>query len=210
MLRRTSIRFLAIGILLAAFVGMFSCGGSNRLTSITVSPSNPVVVKGTNVQLLVTAVFSDGMAVPSWTVVTWSTSNPAVAAVSSNGLVTTGAEGVAIITAVDNGHPELSSSSAITVTKTPLLSIAITPANPIVMQGATQSLTATGAFADGSQLDLTPSVLWGSSYPGVASVSNTPGSKGVVSAAAEGTTLVKATDMTTNISGITTVTVVQP
>jgi uncharacterized protein YjdB len=205
----SSLLFPIVALALTA-ASILSCGRSNPLTSITVAPSNPVIVKETSIQLLVTAVFSDGMTVPVWTLVNWSSSNPAVAEVSSNGLVTTHTEGEAVITAVDIGHPELTSSAAITVTKTPLLSIAITPSNPIVVAGATQPLTATGIFADGSQLDLTLSVLWGSSYPNIASVSNAPGSKGFVSAVAEGTTLMKATETTSNLSGITTVTVVNP
>jgi uncharacterized protein YjdB len=201
---------LAIATLAMAAASIFSCGSSNPLKSITVIPSNPVVVHGTNVQLLVTAVFSDGMTLTAWTLVNWSSSNPAVAEVSSNGLVTTLTEGETIITAVDIGHPELSSSAALTVTKTPLLSITITPSNPIVGEGTTYLLTATGTFADGSHLDLTRSVLWTSSSSNVATIKNASGSEGLVSAVAEGTTQISATDLITKNSGVTTVTVIKP
>jgi uncharacterized protein YjdB len=210
MKRRTFLPLFLFVILAMAATSIFSCGRNNPLTSITVTPSNPIVVKGTSVQLLVSATFSDGMVVPVWTLVNWSSSNPAVAEVSSNGLVTTRAEGEAVIMAVDIGHPELSSSAAITVAKTPLLSITITPPNPILVEGTTQLLTATGTFADGSQLDFTRSVQWTSSYANVATIKNVSGSEGLVSAVAEGTTLISATDLRTNISGFTTTTVIIP
>ena len=44
-----------------------------------------------------------------------------------------------------------------------LASLAVTPANPSIAQGATQQFTATGTFSDGSKQDLTNSATWTSS-----------------------------------------------
>src|SRR5687768_9166708 len=52
-----------------------------------------------------------------------------------------------------------------------LQSIAVTPSNPSLKLGATQQLTATGTYSDGTTRDLTASVTWNSATPGVVAVS---------------------------------------
>jgi len=52
-----------------------------------------------------------------------------------------------------------------------LASLAVTPANPSIVQGATQQFTATGTFSDGSKQNLTSSATWTSSSTTVATVS---------------------------------------
>jgi hypothetical protein len=50
------------------------------------------------------------------------------------------------------------------------VSIAVTPANPVLIMGNTQQLTATGKYGDGSTLDLTKTATWTSSDTTVATV----------------------------------------
>lgn len=90
--------------------------------------------------------------------------------------------------------------------KTPatLSSIAITPANPSVALGATQQLTATGSYSDGSKNDLTSSATWSSSSSGVATVS----SAGLAMPVTTGTSTITAT--VGSIHGSTTLTVPAP
>jgi len=52
-----------------------------------------------------------------------------------------------------------------------LVSIAITPATPSILQGATEPFTATGTYSDNSVLDLTASATWTSTNPAVATIS---------------------------------------
>jgi IPT/TIG domain/Bacterial Ig-like domain (group 2)/Putative Ig domain/FG-GAP-like repeat len=52
-----------------------------------------------------------------------------------------------------------------------LQSIAVTPANPTIAEGATQQFTAIGTFSDGSTQNLTSSVTWSSSSTAVATMS---------------------------------------
>jgi len=54
-----------------------------------------------------------------------------------------------------------------------LLSISVTPANPSIILGQTQQFTATGNFKIGSPQNLTASVTWTSSAPGVATINTT-------------------------------------
>ena len=85
-----------------------------------------------------------------------------------------------------------------------LISISITPSNPSVLNGTSQSLTAVGAFSDGSTQTL-QSVLWRSSNVGVASVSNASGSSGFVSALSIGTSTISAS--AGSVTGSTVLTV---
>ena len=73
-----------------------------------------------------------------------------------------------------------------------LVSISVTPANSFLMPGQTQQLVATGTFNDGSTQTL-QSVIWTSSNPSAALVSNSPGNAGLVNAQATGTTTITAT-----------------
>ena len=73
-----------------------------------------------------------------------------------------------------------------------LISIVVTPANPSIALGQTQQFTATGYFRGGSTQNLTASVLWNSSAPGVATI-NGPG---LVSSVSPGSTTITPTFVT--------------
>jgi hypothetical protein len=85
-----------------------------------------------------------------------------------------------------------------------LSSIVVTPANPSIAAGADKQLTATGTFSDSSTGDLTASVTWSSSGPGVATVDEA----GVVHGVAAGTAAIGAS--LAAVSGSTLVTVSPP
>jgi len=51
-----------------------------------------------------------------------------------------------------------------------LQSIAVTPANPSVLPGASRQLTATGTYSDGSTQNITATVSWSSGMAAVATV----------------------------------------
>ena len=85
-----------------------------------------------------------------------------------------------------------------------LLSIAVTPSNPSIVNGTTAQLTATGAYSDNSTRDLTTQVIWSSSDNTKATVSST----GLVTAIATGSTTLTATSG--NISGSTQANAFQP
>ncbi len=73
-----------------------------------------------------------------------------------------------------------------------LVSVAVTPASSFLMPGQSQQFTATGTFNDGSTQTL-QSVIWNSSNPSAAVISNSPGSAGIVNAQATGATTLTAT-----------------
>ena len=205
-MKRSTIAFALIVLLLSIAAGGFNgCGKSNTITSITVTPAEPYIAKDTEQQLFVTAHFSDGKILLFWTQVTWQSSDPTVATVSSNGLVTAESEGTAVITATDIAHPSITASVTVNVT-----SITITPADATISAGtSTQQFAATALFSGATTSidpkDLTKSVLWTSSSPSIAEISNDTGAQGVVTAGTTtGTTTITATYVATGLTGTTT------
>lgn len=83
---------------------------------------------------------------------------------------------------------------------TTLVSLTIAPANPTIGFGATQQITASGYYSDGSTQDLTGVAIWQSSAPDIATVT-----AGLVTSVAVGQTTITATSA--SISGAVTVSV---
>jgi trimeric autotransporter adhesin len=86
-----------------------------------------------------------------------------------------------------------------------LTSISVAPANLTLHVGSTRQFIATGGYSDGSQQDITASVTWSSAAATVASIVNTSGSNGIVTAVAAGSTTITAASGT--LSGSTTLNV---
>jgi uncharacterized protein YjdB len=208
-----SLRASIVGCLLvAAFAA--ACSNSDRaqrsLVAIAVTPTNPAIAIGTSAQLAATGTFSDGTTEDVTTRLAWSSTDPAIASVGTggtdDGLAFGVAVGTATITATDVAT-QVAGSTTLTVTSAVLTSIALTPAQPTIALGSTQQLTATGTFSDNTTQDLTNQVLWTSTFPAIATVSNTPGSRGRATGVAVGTTTITATHSGTAIAGTTDLTV---
>jgi uncharacterized protein YjdB len=176
------------------------------LVSISVTPANPAIAKGTNQQFTATGTYSDNTTQNLTASVTWSSSNTGAATISnaagSNGLATSVAAGSTTITATSGS---ISGTTTLTVNPASLLSIAVTPANPAIAKGTNQQFTATGTYSDSTTQNLTNTVTWSSSNTGVATISNAAGSYGLATSVAAGTTTIKAASGST--SGSTTLTV---
>jgi hypothetical protein len=176
------------------------------LLSIEVTPAAPVVANGLTQQFAATGHYSDGSTQDVTAVVTWATSDAAVATVSnaagSNGLASTNGIGS---TTVSASSGDVSGTATFTVTDATLVSIEVTPAAPSVASGLTQQFTATGVYTDGTTQDITTGVVWASSDGTVATVGNAPGSRGLATTTGPGSTTVSATSG--GVSGETTLTV---
>jgi len=84
-----------------------------------------------------------------------------------------------------------------------LVSLSVTPPNSSIAPGTTAQLTATGTYSNGSMQNLTSSATWTSSTPGIATISNTAGSKGLATAT---TSSIGSTTISALYSGITATT----
>src|SRR5271156_707408 len=118
-------------------------------------------------------------------VVTWQTSQPAVATIDSQGVVTAMGPGVTQVSATYQG---VTGTTPVTVGQPALMSIAVTPKQSSLPIGESERATATGSFSDGSTRDLTQSATWTSSTLNIASVS----AQGVVTGAGVGVVQVSA------------------
>jgi len=129
---------------------------SATLSNIVVTPVTTVVGINGNVQYTATGVFTDNSTQDLTSQVIWSSSNASFALINAGGLASGISAGTTTITATSGS---ISGSATLTVTTATLVSIAITPANPIVPPHSRVQLTATGTFSDGSQIVLS-GVSW--------------------------------------------------
>lgn len=158
-------------------------GSDVPVASVEVSPTSASLVEGENVQLTATARSATGVILPN-RATTWTSSNPSVASVDPNGLVTGEGEGAATITATSEGQ---SATAAINVSRAPVASVQITPSSSVLTVGQTAPLSVVLRDASGNVLN-GRTVAWSSSNPGVATVS----SSGLVSAVAQGSATITA------------------
>ena len=154
------------------------------VTSVRLTPGNRDLQVGQTVQLVAEPLDAQGT-VLTGRPVAFTTSNAAVATVSTTGLVTALAAGSAIITAASEGK---SAVATVTVTTIPVASVAVTPNASDLVVGQTAQLKAEPRDASGQPLT-GRTVVWTTSAPNVASVSST----GVVTAIAAGSATISAT-----------------
>jgi hypothetical protein len=164
------------------------------LESIQVTPANSSVPVGAGFTYQATGVFSDGATQDITQLVTWSSSDGAVATISnapgSKGFVQSVGGGSTQISATHSGK---SSATTLTVTTATLVSLALAPLDPSVPAGYSLTLEAIGSYSDGTSRSLSSQVLWSSSNPGAATISNSAGTEGRVTGLAAGTTTLSAT-----------------
>jgi hypothetical protein len=164
------------------------------LESIQVTPANPSVPIGLGCTFHATGAFSDAATQDITQLVTWSSSDGAVATISnasgSKGFVQSVGAGTTQITATCSGK---STTTSVTVTTATLVSISVSPVDPLVPAGYSLSLQAVGTYSDGSGQSLNKQVLWSSSNASTATISNSAGTEGRVTGLAVGTTTLSAT-----------------
>jgi trimeric autotransporter adhesin len=208
----SSYRRVVIPVALALCTLQLSCGGSSNttassigppaLSAITVEPTSPTMPGGAQLQFTALGTVS-GATVVVTSEVMWTSSNPGVATINSSGLATGQAVGKTQITA---SLSSIVGTSTLSVTggSANLQAITVTPADSYLTVSASLQLEAVGSYSDGATGNVASSVIWSSSAPDVATVSQS----GVVTAgAATGSTVIAAAVGT--VSGSTTVTVVQ-
>ncbi|AHG91642.1 Ig domain protein group 2 domain protein [Gemmatirosa kalamazoonensis] len=154
------------------------------VASVTVAPSAPSIPLGGTVQLAATTLDSLGRPLAG-RAVTWTSSDQAVATVSSGGLATGTGVGTARITATIEGR---SASATLTVLPRPVASVTLSLASTTLAEGDTARLAVRLADAQGQPLS-GRDVTFASDAPNVARVSAT----GLVTAVAAGTATLSAT-----------------
>jgi subtilisin family serine protease len=160
-------RSLLVGLLAATFA---ACGGGSSpatLTSVAVGPQPISLARGATLQLLVTGTYSDGSTSNLTSRATFSTSNPAIATVSTTGLVTGNAVGAANVGAIVGA---VVGQATATVTLPAVTAIAVSPSTASVPVGAREQFTAIATYADGATEDARTRVTWTSSAQSLATL----------------------------------------
>ncbi|MBK8248089.1 MAG: Ig-like domain-containing protein [Gemmatimonadetes bacterium] len=172
---------------------------SDQVARVDVSPGTLTLAVGGTGQLSALAISTTGAALPG-RAVTWSSSDAAVASVSSTGLVTGLAAGTSTIVALSEGR---TGSATVTVTSLPVATVRVVPASVTLGAGSTTPLQVVALGPAGETL-AGRTASWASSNTAIATV--TPA--GVVTGVAAGATTVRAT--VEGVSGDATVTVQSP
>jgi uncharacterized protein YjdB len=171
---------------------------ANALVSISLAPQSMWIGQTFPLPFVAANFGSRGS---NYTLVSWSSNNPAVATVdNSTGLVAALAAGTTTLTATTG---TLSTFNTLTVTAPPLISITVLPANSTIASGATVQMTATGVYTDTNlNKDITSSVTWSSSNPAAVTVNATTG---VATGVAAGSAMISA--VSGGVTGTTVATV---
>jgi len=183
-----------------------------QLTGIQVIPATAQIAKNTSQQFTATGKYNDSTQADITSIVSWSSSTPAAAVVSSS----PGTQGRS--TGVSSGSTNIvaalgsiTGSAALNVTNANLVSLSIQPANPTVPLRTSKQLSAVGTFDDGSSQDISTTVLWNSSDSRLGRVSSAGALTGVgigtaqITATASG--LSNSTNVTVDPSSVQQVTV---
>lgn len=178
------------------------------LISITINPNVWQVNVGGTQSFTAQAIYSDRTTADVTLAATWTSSAANIVSVSNangqQGQVSALAEGTAQVQAALSG---ISGTATVTVTNSPLASIAITPNPGSLVLGVPTRFSAIGNYQNGTSQPITSQVVWSVANGAIASVSNTAGSEGSVTGLALGNTTITAT--LAGISGTASLTVVQ-
>jgi uncharacterized protein YjdB len=165
------------------------------LVALSVAPQSTSVPVGFDAQFVATGAYSDGSILDLTAQVVWSSSDDAIAVLSSTvgeeGLVRGVSTGSAAITARE-AATGLEAHATCAVTNAVAVSVVVSTATPSVPLGRPAQFVAMGTFSDGSTNDVTAHATWSSSSPAVAIISNDPGSQGLATTVSTGTTSITA------------------
>ncbi|MFH0769245.1 MAG: Ig-like domain-containing protein [Chloroflexota bacterium] len=176
--------------------------GNDIIGTIVTKPEDfpyaPTQIRNSSQQYIASGLYADGSSSNITSQVIWNSSNPVVATVSSNGLVTALADGTANITASLQGITsvpvELTVNSLISVSISDWSGVGAPRTLTSLPIGATWYIYATGTYSDGSTADITHEVTWTSSNPEIATID----SGGIVTGISDG-----ADSITASLYGIT-------
>lgn len=164
------------------------CGQATKVDSIEITADSLAPLpKGTTRQYSAIAHYSDNTTVDVTSLVKWQASSDAIVAVSNNtgsrGLVTASNFGQILLSATYN---DAVGTATVAVTAAALRSILLSPQNPVLANGTTIQLAATGVYSDLSNQDLSDMVTWKSADENIATVTASGAGAGLVSGRAPG------------------------
>ncbi len=180
-------------------------------TSLEIVADSSTIAVNTSTRLTVKGNYSGQYMLDITDQAVWESKNRGVADFSpdaSPNQVFARADGTAILTATVRG---VSASFLLKVSQATITSLTVSPAAPSIASGLNSQFSVVGTFLDPTTSNvttqnLTDDVVWVSSAPGVASISNAAGSKGRAQGLAVGTSTISATFGGVSGSALLTVT----
>lgn len=160
------------------FVEVLADGGPVEVDEVVVSPLHSNLLPGETVDLVVTLLLDDGSQ-HVCSDCTFRSLRSSVAGVSSGGRVTALAAGETRIKVEHPGSGRFAEEDPV-IWVGEIEQIDLSPRGASIGPGDTVAFRALASHDNGRVLDITDRALWSSNDAGVASVSDTPGSKGVV------------------------------
>ena len=157
-----------------------------KLVSITVNPANGRVAPHTSALFTAVGNFSDGSTANLKTV-SWKSSKPQFASIRSSGLAHGKKAGTVTISATSFG---VTGTATLVIGTGTLVSVIVSPVNPVVSSGSTQQFAAIGSFSDGTTQDITYNSHWSSSAATIATIANNPSVAGLATTTSPGTTTI--------------------
>ena len=143
--------------------------GPPALVSIAVAPSNGIIPAGESLPFAATGTYSDGSKKNLTASVTWSSSDPYVAMITSGGVASAWAMGTTSINATVGS---VSGTANLTVTPAVIVGLNITPAALFMSVGSSLQLQAIATLSDGSMREMNANVAWSLQGTGIATVSS--------------------------------------
>jgi hypothetical protein len=149
------------------------------LTSIAIAPGTATIHQGATQQFVATGRFSDNTTQDVTASVAWSTTNGAIATISTSGpnagLATSVGPGTATISASLNLIVSTNTGGDAVLSVVAITSIAVSPPGVSLNELGTQQFTAVATYSDGSTQDITNTATWSSANPAIVTI----GSAGV-------------------------------
>ena len=176
---------------------------SATLTDLFINPSTLTLEKGFTFSIEATGLYSDNSIKDMTSDVRWASADNTIALVNNNavdkGQVTAIATGTTQIIATFGDYEAVCD---ITIMESQITSLTVTAATTTLTLGTEIQLYASGSFNNGSERDLTNSVLWESSDTSIAVISNIEGLKGQLHTISQGDAVITAyfADQTATIS----------
>ncbi|MGL5526028.1 MAG: Ig-like domain-containing protein [Aeromonas veronii] len=196
-------------LLISVFVLILNaCGGEESgapaqadiivINSLQINQQNNLLPVGLEIQLTAQANMSDGdvLDVTTNPNVAWKSSNTAIAAVNTTGLVTGLTKGSVIITASGTNKygNYFEATTSVEVTDAKVIGLQVTPPKQDVVVGLTAEFVATAILSDNTTLNVTnfSQLTWASSDQSIATINNQPEIKGQAVGVSPGEVLITA------------------
>lgn len=158
------IKSLSLGVIALLAVISAGCKDSTSDTPIllTVTPSQPMIAKGTTQQFAAVGKYADGTTKDLSQQVSWTVADGTSVTISGTGLATAVDLGTSTVSASYMG---ISGVTLITVGAATPVSLNVTPTDPSIAKGTTQQFVAKVTLTDQSVQDVSDQATWTSSDP---------------------------------------------